>query len=527
MPVGFGFSVGDIVTTLKIIHTIVSALRESSHATSSFCSLIQELDALKGALDRVRLLDLHESQASDKIALQESVSLCQDTIDSFWEKIQKYQPHLQGRGTNSKLKDAWAKIKWAACKQGDLETFREDIKRHSSSIERHLQMIHMRATTIGQSRSDQQYRNIMKELWEISRGIVRKLLYLSGGIEESLQQGKALLDYSTLIFQAVRNLESRTLPSQIQRQQPVYLIDAFNKESPFHLEFIRSPEALLSVLKLNLKESSCGPRMVDRGDFVIEDAGTQTMIDLAQPWDTCFYPGQRVTMSMILDQSLEGPSCPRCQAPHDGNSNKEITWLQLDPVPVLNHFDNDWLSDIDDLDIDDMISCDDSAAFKDVECSVECEPPTLGPFVWQERHPEDNNLTAIRSFRRLKIIIRKQGKPESEEMDIYWHIAQLETSSGALRSSIVPRLHKIFQSRLQRFLKEADSFHPIGSPQWLNYFKSRANLEQLRLIEGIRFGASEEHIEAMRITELALDRHLLNYHGPFPRPGRNLLYNST
>jgi hypothetical protein len=33
-----------------------------------------------------------------------------------------------------------------------------------------------------------------------------------------------------------------SVPSQIERQQPVYLIDAFGKYSPFHLEFVRSAE---------------------------------------------------------------------------------------------------------------------------------------------------------------------------------------------------------------------------------------------------------------------------------------------
>lgn len=58
----------------------------------------------------------------------------------------------------------------------------------------------------------------------------------------------------------------RFIPSilgQIQRQQPVYLIDAFNKESPFHLEFIRSLDALLAVLKVNFQTSGCDTKLID------------------------------------------------------------------------------------------------------------------------------------------------------------------------------------------------------------------------------------------------------------------------
>lgn len=34
-----------------------------------------------------------------------------------------------------------------------------------------------------------------------------------------------------------------TIPGQIDRQQPIYFIDALGRSSPFHLEFVRSPEA--------------------------------------------------------------------------------------------------------------------------------------------------------------------------------------------------------------------------------------------------------------------------------------------
>jgi hypothetical protein len=33
-----------------------------------------------------------------------------------------------------------------------------------------------------------------------------------------------------------------TMPGQIERQQPVYLLDALGRHTPFHLEFVRSAE---------------------------------------------------------------------------------------------------------------------------------------------------------------------------------------------------------------------------------------------------------------------------------------------
>jgi hypothetical protein len=156
-----------------------------------------------------------------------------------------------------------------------------------------------------------------------------------GAIADSVAQGRLLIESSAwlsriiCVFQMVHDMQLfvRRIPGQVQRQQPVCLIDPFNRESPFHLEFIRSAEALLAVLKVNLKESGCGPEMIDRREFVIEESGTQTAIDIAGPWDTLFYPGQRVAMSMIFKlRGIYEQSRPRCGNVYDESDSKEITW---------------------------------------------------------------------------------------------------------------------------------------------------------------------------------------------------------
>ena len=47
------------------------------------------------------------------------------------------------------------------------------------------------------------------------------------------------------VFQVVLDIQKiiTRIPGQVDRQQPVYLIDALGKSSPFHLEFVRSAEA--------------------------------------------------------------------------------------------------------------------------------------------------------------------------------------------------------------------------------------------------------------------------------------------
>lgn len=337
MSVGFGFSVGDFLATLKLVGTVIDALRESSDARSSFRSLINELYSLESALLRVNRLDLDISHV-EKVALRQAASQCQRTIDMFYKKIQNYQPHLQQGGTDSKIKDAWAKIKWSTCKKNDVEVFRAEIRGHASSIEILLMTIQMEATTRHIRKQDSQHKSLARRIQDFSCQVMGTLSTITDSVAQSVQQGKALLESSAQVvqtnlrvFQMVHDIQLFILqvPGQVQRQQPVYLIDPLNRESPFHLEFVRSKEALLAVLKVNLKESGCGPPMIDRGEFAIEELETQNSIDLTGPWDSCFYPGQRVAISMVFKQWQGNvqSSCPRCGKEHVESTGKEITWL--------------------------------------------------------------------------------------------------------------------------------------------------------------------------------------------------------
>jgi Fungal N-terminal domain of STAND proteins len=148
MPVAFGFSVGDFIAALELVGTVINALRNSSKSGASFRSLINELYALETALLRVKRLNIKDYSTVKVTALYQAALQCQNTIDAFWKKTQKYQPHLQGGGTSSKVKDAWYKIKWALCKIEDVETFRAEIRGHISSLEILLLSIQLEATQI-------------------------------------------------------------------------------------------------------------------------------------------------------------------------------------------------------------------------------------------------------------------------------------------------------------------------------------------------------------------------------------------
>jgi len=123
------------------------------------------------------------------------------------------------------------------------------------------------------------------------------------------------------IFQvlvSVQNVVTR-IPGQIERQQPVYCIDALGRHMAFHLEFVRSTEASTAVLRSNFRNIGCAAKKIEMGEFVIQDATTKSDVDLKWPWEACFSPGQHTTMSMVFNSAnAANMSCPKC---HDKNGH--------------------------------------------------------------------------------------------------------------------------------------------------------------------------------------------------------------
>lgn len=337
MSVGFGFSVGDFLAALKLVGTVIDALREASGSCAVYRELLHELLTLETALLQVKRLDLDNGQRTEKIALRQAAVQCQHTIDEFWNKIRNYQPHLRDGGTGSRIKDSWVKIKWAVCKKDDLEKFKADLRGHTGAIEVLLLVVQMEATTMQARRQDEGQKTLAGKIQEFSSQWLGRVSAISDGVNQSVQQGKALLEATTKIvqtnlrlFQMIFDVHQFILrvPSQVNRQQPVYMIDAFGKESPFHVEFVRSAEALIAILKVNFKSTRSGLRMIEHGEFVIEDDATKRDIDLASDWETCFFPGQRVSMSMVFTRSTElpTPTCPGCGSESKSASGQEVLW---------------------------------------------------------------------------------------------------------------------------------------------------------------------------------------------------------
>ena len=144
MAVPFGFSLGDFLAAIDLVGDIISALRDTNGARSKYRGLLAELDSLETALLKVKLINTHEIRSpSDAVALQQAASRCLDTIDNFWQKIRKYNPHLQNVGSGSRVKDGWMRVKWALCRKADVDEFRIRIRAHTDAVSMLLNIVHL------------------------------------------------------------------------------------------------------------------------------------------------------------------------------------------------------------------------------------------------------------------------------------------------------------------------------------------------------------------------------------------------
>ncbi|KAF7191184.1 Multistep phosphorelay regulator 1 [Pseudocercospora fuligena] len=328
----FGFSVGDFIAALELVGTVVASLRESGGAKSQFRELLQELYTLETALLKVKQLDFEEEQRAEFIALTQAACRCQVTITEFWKRTKKWQKHLGPGGESSTFPAAWMKVRWALFKSEEVARFKADIAAHSQSILVLLAAMQMQRLDLQHQANKASFAGLRDMFQQTIENCYQKLEQISTAVGGTFVQGQKMLHRTAMIFrtniqifQVVCAIQTRLddLPPQIERQQPVYMIDALGKVSPFHLEFVRSAEAFRAVLKSNFQKVPSGLRKIHNGEFIIHDAANGRPIDLTRDWDTCFMPGQRIDMRMVFRwHSRRRDACPSCG--FRGERNKEL-----------------------------------------------------------------------------------------------------------------------------------------------------------------------------------------------------------
>jgi hypothetical protein len=139
----FGFSVRDFISALEVVGIMIDALRTSGRAARQYQGLFKELQSLKFALRAVQTLKVDESLFAYESALRVMASQCLGTINHFWERLQKYEPHLWMSGSQSRLKNGVMKIRWAFCEADDVTKFQSDLMAHTAAIQTLIGVLQM------------------------------------------------------------------------------------------------------------------------------------------------------------------------------------------------------------------------------------------------------------------------------------------------------------------------------------------------------------------------------------------------
>ncbi|MCJ1465468.1 hypothetical protein MMC07_004086, partial [Pseudocyphellaria aurata] len=316
MAVGFGFSVGDLVTSLKLIKDSVEAVKDTKGAATDYAQLLTEITSLQDGLEAIEDLDLvHKGSNTQMTAIIGVVGACRKCIDDFLTSISKYQPHLHSNASG--LISNYRKIKWALCRKDDVATFRAQLGRHTSLI--NMFLITFQTKELMESKGGDGSTSMVVKTRDADRDCEQRQFF------EFLMQQNSELMRNVQELNRMLHIQM-PIPPQVLLQRPVMLLDAFGKMAPFHLDFIDSLEAFIAVLKVRFRQAGVkqiGLSKLDKRQFSIQETRFKKSKDLSRPWSTIFQPGQEVDMSMVIHRfSCRPGTCPGWSSSNEGGEEQ-------------------------------------------------------------------------------------------------------------------------------------------------------------------------------------------------------------
>ncbi|MCJ1418215.1 hypothetical protein MMC32_004562 [Xylographa parallela] len=301
MAVAFGFSVGDIITGINLIITGIRSVRATGGSSAQYQALSTQLESLKACLTAIDSLRPALTAQAEHVALSEATRNCRLCVETFLATIAKYQHWLQP--SKHGWKASLRKVQWAFCKRKDIEDFRDQLSRHTSSINMLMNSLQVK---LGLDQVEsciviQSTHEIAKELHagaSRSSDLIQNLSIQHASFSERLERcNKQLVEQVSRLNNSNEDLHAKvdglqnllklqqSIPPQILLQRPVQLLDACGRVTAFHLEIIDCIEAFIAVLKIRFRQSGVtdkGLQKLDNFEFVLRDRSKE--LSLQQPW---------------------------------------------------------------------------------------------------------------------------------------------------------------------------------------------------------------------------------------------------
>jgi hypothetical protein len=154
--VPFGFSFGDFVAAVEIIHKAAQALRRSAGAQNQFCQAAADLESLERVLKRVQALGPANTSPETLAAIQLYAYTCQLPLRQFTQRIKEYERHLTppintGVQVSKDIKGVYWKVKWALQIEGDVAKLKAAIGPGLTAISLLLQVESLESNAASQT----------------------------------------------------------------------------------------------------------------------------------------------------------------------------------------------------------------------------------------------------------------------------------------------------------------------------------------------------------------------------------------
>jgi hypothetical protein len=162
----------------------------------------------------------------------------------------------------------------------------------------------------------------------------RKYFFTLGVELKAFMKGIWILSFRS--YKLLLDLQTR-VPREFEPcwiQEPLILTDALGRVAPVHLELINTWDVLDSVLSARFRNIP-GEQKISRKEYALQDHGSSRDIERTALFETSFFPGRKVDMSMVFSRSdAKLTSCPGCGMESDQDGGTASIWYSLSYVIV-------------------------------------------------------------------------------------------------------------------------------------------------------------------------------------------------
>jgi hypothetical protein len=130
----FGWSAGDIITTITLVNRIRQCLSGANDAREHFQELDAELKGLSRSLEEISALSQMPEQIPEIEALKFASCLCYEALRSFYGKIRPFEDSLGKATTISKIKASPRMVRWELLMRKDVPELRSYLVAHVGSL---------------------------------------------------------------------------------------------------------------------------------------------------------------------------------------------------------------------------------------------------------------------------------------------------------------------------------------------------------------------------------------------------------